>query len=130
MVVGADATYVPKQIYKGVRNTAADIKKMSQLLGGQCSLGYIFNKTKGLLVSDATDSFLSGLAGSAGVTLRNVRVGVSNPVNEDWFDLTTPKSIEIGLNTQKAGWDGGISVNQKSINVYKEYKSTKEKLSE
>ena len=122
MVVGADATYVPKQIYKDVRNTAADIKKMSQLLGGNCCLGYIFNKNKGLSVDDATDSFLSGLAGSAGVTLSNVRVGVSNPVNEDWFDLTTPKAIEIGLSTQKAGWDGGISVNEPSINMSTEYK--------
>ena len=67
--------------------------------------------------------------GGTGVILSNVRVGVSNPVNEDWFDLTTPKAIEIGLSTQKAGWDGGISVNQKSINIYKEYKNQKEKLS-
>lgn len=46
------------------------------------------------------------------MTLRNVRVGVAQPVNTDWWNLRKPKAIEIGLNFQKAGWDGGISINE------------------
>ncbi|NHC03900.1 RHS repeat protein, partial [Acinetobacter sp. 187] len=115
------APFIKGKKYAGIDNSSGNIKKMSEALGGSCSLGYIFNKTKGLSVTDATDSFLDGLAGSAGVTLSNIRVGVSNPANEDWFNLLTPKAIEIGLSSEKVGWDGGISINEKSINLNKKY---------
>ena len=109
MVVGADATYVPKQIYKGVRNTAADIKKMSQLLGGQCSLGFIYNGS-GTSAGDKTDNFLRGGAGGAGATIRNIRMGISSALGKDWLSLKTPKAIEIGLSSEKADIDGGFSI--------------------
>lgn len=106
--VGADATYVPKQIYKGMRNTAADIKKMSQLLGGQCSLGFIYNSKKGV-GEEATDDFLSGAAVSAGATLRNIRLGATTASSE-WLNLKSPKAIEIGLSSDKADIDAGASI--------------------
>lgn len=107
--VGADATYVPKQIYKGMRNTAADIKKMSQLLGGQCSLGFIYNGS-GTSAGDKVDNFLRGGAGGVGATLRNIRVGVSSALGKDWLSLNTPKAIEIGLSSDKADIDAGASI--------------------
>ena len=119
MVVGADATYVPKQIYKGVRNTAADIKKMSQLLGGQCSLGFIYN-TKGSGFQ-YTDAFLKGGAGGIGGTLRNIRLGISSAMGSSWLSLKTPKAIEIGLNTEKADVDGGGSISTPLIETPVKY---------
>lgn len=95
MTVGIDGTYIPKQIYKGIKNTDADIKKMSQLLGSQCSLGFIYN-TKGAK-DKSTDNFLKGGAGSAGVTFRNVRVGVTSAFGQDWLSLNIPKAIEVGI---------------------------------
>ena len=43
LVLDKDETYIPKQIYKGVTNKADDINKLSKQVGGQCSLGYIYN---------------------------------------------------------------------------------------
>lgn len=109
MVVGADLLYVPKQIYKGVTNTQADIKKMSQLLGGQCSLGYIYNGS-GTSVAEKADNFMKGGAGGVGGTLRNIRIGVASAMGSNWLSLKTPKAIEIGLNTEKFDVDGGVSI--------------------
>lgn len=106
--IGVDGTYVPKQIYKGMRNTAVDIKKMSQLLGGQCSLGFIYNSSGS--GAKATDDFLKGGAVSAGATLRNIRVGISSALGKDWLSLKTPKAIEIGLSSDKADIDAGASI--------------------
>lgn len=100
---------MPKQIYKGMRNTSADIKKMSQLLGGQCSLGFIYNGS-GINVGEKTDNFLRGGAGGVGATLRNVRVGVASALGKDWLSLKTPKAVEIGLSSDKADIDGGVSI--------------------
>lgn len=109
MTVGMDGTYVPKQIYKGMKNTDADIKKMSQILGGQCSLGFIYNG-KGLNVAEKTDNFLNGGAGSIGVTLRNIRVGVTSAFGKDWLSMKTPKAIEVGYSRDKADIDAGASI--------------------
>ena len=108
MTVGVDPTYIPKQIYKGIRNTNADIKKMSQILGGQCSLGFIYN-TKGPK-GESTDDFLKGGAGSVGATLRNIRVGITSAFGEDWLSLKTPKAIEVGYSRDKADIDTGASI--------------------
>ncbi len=125
---GLDSSpFVRSKKHNGVDNSKESIKKWSDVLGGSGSLGFIFNKEG--RASEGTNNFLDGLGGGAGVTLRNFRVGVAQPVNTDWWNLTTPKAIEIGLNTQKVGWDGGISINEKSVNISEEYNKVKEKLS-
>ncbi|WP_353173247.1 hypothetical protein [Acinetobacter rudis] len=82
---------------------------MSQLLGGQCSLGFIYNGS-GLTPADKTNNFLKGGAGGAGATLRNIRVGVASGIGKEWLNLNTPKAIEVGLSSAKADVDGGISI--------------------
>lgn len=108
MTVGVDPTYILKQIYKGIRNTNADIKKMSQILGGQCSLGFIYN-TKGPK-GESTDDFLKGGAGSVGATLRNIRVGITSAFGENWLSLKTPKAIEVGYSRDKVDIDTAASI--------------------
>ncbi|OBY75701.1 hypothetical protein [Acinetobacter gyllenbergii] len=52
---------------QGIINADVDIKKISQLLGWQCSLGFIYNGS-GTSAGDKVDNFLRGGTGGVGET--------------------------------------------------------------
>lgn len=64
---------------------------------------------------------MRGGAGGIGGTLRNIRLGISSAMGGSWLSLKTPKAIEIGLNTEKADVDGGVSISTPLIKTPVKY---------
>ena len=99
---------------------ASDLTKLKGKFSASCMAGYIFNKPEGRGDDQSTDSFLSGLAGSASGGIWGVRAGLVLPIDTSstsvsekvkaYFTSKTMKGFEIGVGTPGADFNVGYGV--------------------
>ena len=99
---------------------ASDLTKLKGKFSASCMAGYIFNKLEGRGDDQSTDSFLSGLAGSASGGIWGVRAGLVLPIDTSstsvsekvkaYFTSKTMKGFEIGVGTPGADFNVGYGV--------------------
>ncbi|WP_062034092.1 RHS repeat-associated core domain-containing protein [Acinetobacter sp. BMW17] len=99
---------------------AADLSKLKGKFSASCMAGYIFNKPEGRGDDQSTDSFLTGLAGSASGGMWGIRAGVVLPIDTSstsasekikaYFSSKTMKGLEVGVGTPGADFNFGYGV--------------------
>ncbi|NHB59048.1 RHS repeat protein, partial [Acinetobacter sp. 194] len=99
---------------------AADFAKLKGKFSANCMAGYIFHKPPKQAAADSTDTFLTGLAGSASGGVWGVRAGVVLPIDTSnasftekvkaYFSSKTMKGLEVGLGAPGADFNFGYGV--------------------